>query len=116
MTTLAQLHDCHSCNDERSIDQKKIFAALSATSGIALLQLAGLRFGCFLRLPRCLRFAKPRYTERTLRIHVSQVLLFARYHCLRVYLASISSFVLDSRWNHTHCIGHKTVVFFLLQS
>ena len=23
MTTLAQLHDCHSCNDERSIDQKK---------------------------------------------------------------------------------------------
>ena len=24
MTTLAQLHDCHSCNDERSIDQKKL--------------------------------------------------------------------------------------------
>ena len=24
MTTLAQLHDCHSCNDERSIVQKKI--------------------------------------------------------------------------------------------
>ena len=23
MTTLAQLHDCHSCNDERSFDQKK---------------------------------------------------------------------------------------------
>ena len=23
MTTLAQLHDCHSCNDERSIVQKK---------------------------------------------------------------------------------------------
>ena len=23
MTSLAQLHDCHSCNDERSIDQKK---------------------------------------------------------------------------------------------
>ena len=23
MTTLAQLHDCHSCNDERSIAQKK---------------------------------------------------------------------------------------------
>ena len=23
MTTLAQLHDCHSCNDERSIDQQK---------------------------------------------------------------------------------------------
>ena len=23
MTTLAQLHDCHSCYDERSIDQKK---------------------------------------------------------------------------------------------
>ena len=23
MTTLAQLHDCHSCHDERSIDQKK---------------------------------------------------------------------------------------------
>ena len=22
MTTLAQLHDCHSCNDERSIDKK----------------------------------------------------------------------------------------------
>ena len=25
MTTLAQLHDCHSCNDERSIVQKKVF-------------------------------------------------------------------------------------------
>ena len=24
MTTLAQLHDCHSCNDERSIVQKKL--------------------------------------------------------------------------------------------
>ena len=24
MTTLAQLHDCHGCNDERSIVQKKI--------------------------------------------------------------------------------------------
>ena len=24
MTTLAQLHDCHCCNDERSIVQKKI--------------------------------------------------------------------------------------------
>ena len=23
MTTLAQLHDCHSCNDERSFVQKK---------------------------------------------------------------------------------------------
>ena len=23
MTTLAQLHDCHGCNDERSIVQKK---------------------------------------------------------------------------------------------
>ena len=23
MTNLAQLHDCHSCYDERSIDQKK---------------------------------------------------------------------------------------------
>ena len=23
MTTFAQLHDCHSCNDERSFDQKK---------------------------------------------------------------------------------------------
>ena len=23
MTNLAQLHDCHSCHDERSIDQKK---------------------------------------------------------------------------------------------
>ena len=23
MTTLAQLHDCHSCNDERSVVQKK---------------------------------------------------------------------------------------------
>ena len=23
MTTLAQPHDCHSCNDERSIDKKK---------------------------------------------------------------------------------------------
>ena len=23
MTTLAQIHDCHSCNDERSIVQKK---------------------------------------------------------------------------------------------
>ena len=23
MSTLAQLHDCHSCNDERSIVQKK---------------------------------------------------------------------------------------------
>ena len=36
--------------------------------------MAGLRFGCFLRFLRCLRFAKPRYTERTLRrvqFHVS---------------------------------------------
>ena len=24
MTILVQLHDCHSCYDERSIDQKKI--------------------------------------------------------------------------------------------
>ena len=29
MTTLAQLHDCHSCNDERSIVQKKILQWLS---------------------------------------------------------------------------------------
>ena len=61
--------------------------------------LAGLRFGCFLRFLRCLRFAKPRYTERTLRrvqFHVSQVSLFARYNCLRVYLASISLLL---RWN-----------------
>jgi len=26
MTTLAQLHDCHSCNDERSLVQKKTWA------------------------------------------------------------------------------------------
>ena len=61
--------------------------------------LAGLRFGCFLRFLRCLRFAKPRYTERTLRrvqFHVSHVSLFARYNLLeglpRKY---ISSFALD---------------------
>ena len=80
--------------------------------------LAGLRFGCFLRFLRCLRFAKPRYTERTLRrvqFHVSQVSPFTRYHCLRVYLASISSFALASPWNHTHyIIGHQAFVFFLL--
>ena len=28
MTTLAQLHDCHSCNDERSIVQKKTVSQL----------------------------------------------------------------------------------------
>ena len=28
MTTLAQLHDCHSCNDERSFDQKKKITSL----------------------------------------------------------------------------------------
>ena len=41
--------------------------------------LAGLRFGCFLRFLRCLRFAKPRYTEQTLRrvqFHVSPFHLF----------------------------------------
>ena len=39
--------------------------------------LAGLRFGCFLRFPRYLRFAKPRYTERTLEGAVSRFTLFA---------------------------------------
>ena len=34
MTTLAQLHDCHSCNDERSIVQKKIM--YSAVGFLAL--------------------------------------------------------------------------------
>ena len=28
MTILAQLHDCHSCYDERSIDQKKKVSAM----------------------------------------------------------------------------------------
>ena len=27
MTTLAQLHDCHSCNDERSLVQKNYFTS-----------------------------------------------------------------------------------------
>ena len=98
MTILAQFNDCHCCNDARSLVQKK----------------------SFLRFLRCLRFAKPRYTERTLRrvqFHVSQVSPFARYHCLRVYLASISFFALDSRWNHTHyIIGHQPFVFFLLNN
>ena len=29
MTTLAQLHDCHGCNDERSFVQKKMTIGLS---------------------------------------------------------------------------------------
>ena len=31
MTNLAQLHDCHSCYDERSIDQKKLVLTLTFT-------------------------------------------------------------------------------------
>ena len=82
--------------------------------------LAGLRFGCFVRFQRCLRFAKPRHTERTLRrvqFHVSHVSLFARYNCLRVYLASISPFLRwNSQWNNTHyIIGHSPLcVLFVL--
>ena len=32
MTTLAQLHDCHSCNDERSLVQKKPFIRSTAAA------------------------------------------------------------------------------------
>ena len=34
MTTLAQLHDCHSCNDERSIVPKKIRLYICCTPTI----------------------------------------------------------------------------------
>ena len=35
MTTLAQLHDCHSCNDERSIDQKKKICVEAKKGGLS---------------------------------------------------------------------------------
>ena len=43
MTTLAQLHDCHSCNDERSIVQKKKRLAIAPwASTISVWQMTTL--------------------------------------------------------------------------
>jgi len=35
MTTLAQLHDCHSCNDERSIVQNKNRVLVLSQEGVS---------------------------------------------------------------------------------
>ena len=42
MTTLAQLHDCHGCNDERSIVQKKITRARALCLIMGPLDMKGL--------------------------------------------------------------------------
>ena len=59
MTNLAQLHDCHSCYDERSIDQKKIDQKKGIVNKLALVlnyskdqplahcpNFLGVLFGC----------------------------------------------------------------------
>ena len=49
MTILAQLHDCHSCYDERSIDQKK--GAIGSVGGFLRISVAVWYVGMAIFLP-----------------------------------------------------------------